>query len=100
MPYKFKYGLPFCTGICLSRGRSNMTNQASRTAVNCDPRQPDKGGPVVVGSLETISKGASTLPVSAQKRLHNLPDDLTTKVNILYHTDAREALLKAMFVET
>ena len=74
-----------------------------------------KGGLVVVGSLNlggsidpvynavsvaelAISKGASTLlvPVSARKQLNDLPDDLITKVNILYYTDAREALLKAM----
>ena len=74
-----------------------------------------KGGLVVVGNLNlggsidpihnavsvaelAIEKGASTLlmPVSARKQLNDLPDDLVTKVNILYYTDAREALLKAM----
>ena len=45
-----------------------------------------------------IEKGATTLlmPVSARKQLNDLPDDLITKVNILYYTDAREALLKAI----
>jgi ATP-dependent Lon protease len=74
-----------------------------------------KGGLVVVGSLNlggsidpvhnalnvaelAISKGASTLlvPVSARKQLNDLPDDMITKVNILYYTDSREALLKAI----
>jgi ATP-dependent Lon protease len=74
-----------------------------------------KGGLVVVGSLNlggsidhvhnavnvaelAISKGASTLlvPVSARKQLNDLPDDLITKVNVLYYTDACEALLKAI----
>ena len=74
-----------------------------------------KGGLAVVGSLNlggsidpvhnavnvaelAISKGASTLlvPVSARKQLNDLPDDLITKVTILYYTDAREALLKAI----
>jgi ATP-dependent Lon protease len=74
-----------------------------------------KGGLAVVGSLNlggsidpvhnavnvaelAISKGASTLlvPVSARKQLNDLPDDLITKVNILYYTDAREALYKAI----
>ena len=36
------------------------------------------------------------MPVSARKQLNDLPDDLITKVNILYYTDAREALLKAI----
>ncbi|MBF8299278.1 MAG: hypothetical protein HW397_327 [Dehalococcoidia bacterium] len=74
-----------------------------------------KGGLVVVGGLNlggsidpvhnavnvaelAIEKGATTLlvPVSARKQLNDLPDDLITKVNILYYTDAREALLKAI----
>lgn len=74
-----------------------------------------KGGLLVVGSLNlggsidpvhnavnvaelAISKGATTLlvPVSARKQLNDLPDDMVTKVNILYYTDAREALLKAI----
>jgi ATP-dependent Lon protease len=74
-----------------------------------------KGGLVIVGGLNlggsvdpvhnavsiaelAIEKGASTLlvPVSARKQLNDLPDDLITKVNILYYTDAREALLKAI----
>ena len=74
-----------------------------------------KGGLVVIGGLNlggsidpvhnavnvaelAIEKGATTLlvPVSARKQLNDLPDDLITKVNILYYTDAREALLKAI----
>jgi len=49
-------------------------------------------------TLLAISKGATTLlvPVSARKQLNDLPDDMITKVNILYYTDAREALLKAI----
>jgi len=34
--------------------------------------------------------------MSAWKQLDDLPDDLVTKVNILYYTHAREALLKAI----
>jgi ATP-dependent Lon protease len=74
-----------------------------------------KGGLAVVGSLNlggsidpvhnavsvaemAIAKGATTLlvAVSARKQLNDLPDDLITKVNILYYSDAREALLKAI----
>lgn len=74
-----------------------------------------KGGLAVVGNLNlggsidpvhnavsvaelAIEKGATTLlmPVSSRKQLNDLPDDLITKVNILYYTDAREALLKAI----
>jgi ATP-dependent Lon protease len=74
-----------------------------------------KGGLVVIGGLNlggsidpvhnavnvaelAIEKGATTVlvPVTARKQLNDLPDDLITKVNILYYTDAREALLKAI----
>ncbi len=74
-----------------------------------------KGGLVVVGNLNlggsidpvhnavsvaelAIEKGATTLlmPVSSRKQLNDLPDDLITKVNVLYYTDSREALLKAI----
>lgn len=52
---------------------------------------------VSVAELAT-EKGATTLlvPVSARKQLNDLPDDLITKLNVLYYTDAREALLKAI----
>jgi ATP-dependent Lon protease len=45
-----------------------------------------------------IEKGATVLlvPVSSRKQLNDLPDDLITKVSLLYYTDAREALLKAL----
>ena len=74
-----------------------------------------KGGVVIVGGLNlggsidpvhnavsvaelAIEKGATTMlvPVSARKQLNDLPDDLITKINILYCSDTREALLKAI----
>ena len=74
-----------------------------------------KAGLVVVGGLNlggsvdlvynavsvaelAIDKGATALlmPVSARKQLLELPDDLATKVDIQFYTDAREALLKAL----
>ncbi|MBU6402555.1 MAG: hypothetical protein KGS61_19730 [Verrucomicrobia bacterium] len=60
--------------------------------------QPGRGEGVRRAFRLAISKGASTLlvPVSARKQLNDLPDDMVTKVNILYYTDAREALLKAI----
>jgi ATP-dependent Lon protease len=74
-----------------------------------------KGGLVVVGGLNlggsidpiynavsiaelSIEKGATTLliPVSARKQLHELSDDMATKINIQYYTDTRDALIKAL----
>jgi ATP-dependent Lon protease len=36
------------------------------------------------------------IPVSAQKQHFDLSDDMATKGNVLFYSDPREALLKAM----
>ena len=43
-------------------------------------------------------KGAETvlMPVTARKQLNELPDELITRVNIIYYADVRDALLKAV----
>ena len=43
-------------------------------------------------------RGATALliPISARKQLNELPDELATKLSILYYSDAKEALLKAL----
>ncbi|MCX7019633.1 MAG: protease Lon-related BREX system protein BrxL [Candidatus Sumerlaeota bacterium] len=74
-----------------------------------------KGGLVVIGSVNVggsvdpvynavtiaehaIEAGATALlsPVTARKQLIELPDELATKIDIQFYTDAREALLKAI----
>jgi ATP-dependent Lon protease len=74
-----------------------------------------KGGLVVVGGLNlggsidplynavsvaeiAIEKGATTLlaPVSSRKQMNDLSDDMATKINIQFYTDARDALFKAL----
>jgi ATP-dependent Lon protease len=74
-----------------------------------------KGGLVVVGglnlggSIEPIhnavnvvevaaDKGATMLlmPVATRKQLIDLPDEIATKVNIIYYGESRDALLKAL----
>lgn len=74
-----------------------------------------KGGLVVAGGLNlggslepiysavnvaelSVEKGATTLlvPVSARKQMNDLSDDMVTKINIQYFTDARDALIKAL----
>lgn len=52
-----------------------------------------------VGMAElAVEKGADTLlmPISARKQLNDLSDEMATKLTILYYSDAREALLKAL----
>jgi ATP-dependent Lon protease len=45
-----------------------------------------------------VEKGASVvlMPVSARKQLFDLSDDLATKVTVVFYSDAREALIKAI----
>ena len=45
-----------------------------------------------------IEKGATTLliPVSTRKQMSDLSDDMATKINIQYFTDAKDALIKAL----
>ncbi|MCX6225953.1 MAG: protease Lon-related BREX system protein BrxL [Bacteroidia bacterium] len=74
-----------------------------------------KGGLLIVGHLNlggsidlvynavnlaelAIEKGASTLliPLNARKQINDLSDDMVTKINILYYTDLRDCLVKAL----
>lgn len=74
-----------------------------------------RGGLVVVGSINlggsiepvynavtlaemAVEKGATTLlmPVASRKQLYELSDDMATKVDIQFYSDARDALLKAL----
>lgn len=45
-----------------------------------------------------IEKGANAilLPVSARRQLNDLSDEMATKLTVLYYSDAREALIKAL----
>lgn len=74
-----------------------------------------KGGLVIVGGLNlggsvdpihnavavaelVAAKGATALlmPISARKQLFELADDIATKLDIQFYSDAREALLKSL----
>lgn len=78
-------------------------------------RKSTKGGLVVVGSVNlggsiesvynavtlaemAVEKGATTLlmPVNCRKQLYDLSDDMATKIDIQFYSDARDALLKAL----
>ena len=45
-----------------------------------------------------IEKGAETLiiPISARKQLIELSDEMAMKINIIFYSDAKEALVKAL----
>ncbi len=55
--------------------------------------------PVTVVEI-AIEKGASSIliPISARKQVNDLPDDLATKIVLLYYADSKDALLKALAV--
>ncbi|HUT84597.1 MAG TPA: BREX system Lon protease-like protein BrxL, partial [Thermodesulfobacteriota bacterium] len=74
-----------------------------------------EGGLVIVGGLNlggsvepiynavsiielAADKGAQKIimPVSARKQLFDMPDELATKVTVVYYADAKDALLKAL----
>ena len=74
-----------------------------------------KGGLVIVGQLNlggsidniynavnlvelAVEKGATTIlvPINARKQLHDLSDDMITKISILYYNDLKDCLLKAL----
>lgn len=74
-----------------------------------------RGGLIVVGGVNlggsiepiynavsivelAVEKGATAvlMPVSSRKQLYDLSDDMATKVDVQFYSDARDALLKAM----
>ncbi|MGK5095522.1 BREX system Lon protease-like protein BrxL [Deltaproteobacteria bacterium TL4] len=74
-----------------------------------------RGGLIIVGEINlggsiepihnpvnlaeiAVEKGASALlmPVSCRRQLFDLSDDMATKIDIQFYSDARDALLKAM----
>lgn len=78
-------------------------------------KKPTKGGLVVVGGINlggsvepvynavtiaelAVEKGASTLliPVSARKQVYDLSDEMATKIDIQFYSNARDGLMKAL----
>jgi ATP-dependent Lon protease len=74
-----------------------------------------KGGLVIVGGLNlggsiepiysgnnivslAVEKGAKTIlmPVSIRKQLADIPDDIITKITVVFYADPRDALLKSL----
>lgn len=74
-----------------------------------------KGGLIIIGQLNlggsvdavynavnsvelAVEKGATTIliPVNARKQLNDLSDEMITKISILYYTDLRDCLVKAL----
>lgn len=53
--------------------------------------------PVAVAEL-AVEKGAAQLlmPISARRKLLELPDEMATKINIVFYSDPTDAFVKAI----
>jgi len=91
-------GLPILIALCTSLiERSIKGGLVLVGALNLGGSVELLPNPVSVAELG-IEKGAQTLlmPVSSRRQLFDLPDELATKVNIEFYSDAVDALVKAM----
>jgi len=78
-------------------------------------KKPLRGGLIIVGEINlggsiepihnsvtiaeiAVEKGATALlmPISCRRQLFDLSDDMATKIDIQFYSDARDALLKAI----
>jgi ATP-dependent Lon protease len=78
-------------------------------------KKPLRGGLIIVGEINlggsiepihnpvsiaeiAVEKGATALlmPVACRRQLFDLSDDMATKIDIQFYSDARDALLKAI----
>ncbi len=91
-------GLPVLLALCGSLiERSIKGGLIVMGALNLGGSVEMVPNPVAVAEL-AVEKGAGQLlmPVSSRKPLLELPDELATKVNIVFYADAPDALLKAI----
>ena len=91
-------GIPTLLALCSSLlERSLKGGLIAIGALNLGGTVDQVHNPVSVAEL-AVEKGATTLlmPVSARRRLMDLSDDMATKVDIQFYSDAREALVKAL----
>ena len=91
-------GLPALLALCSALlGKSLRGGLAIVGGLNLGGTLDPVYNAVSVAEL-AVEKGAIQLlvPISARKQLNDLSDDMATKLGIIYYTDAREALLKAL----
>ena len=91
-------GLPALLALCSALlGKSLRGGLAIVGGLNLGGTLDPVYNAVSVAEL-AVEKGALQLlvPISARKQLNDLSDDMATKLGIIYYTDAREALLKAL----
>jgi ATP-dependent Lon protease len=91
-------GLPTLLGLCGALlGKSMKGGLVAVGGLNLGGGIDPVYNAVSVAEL-AIEKGATSLliPVSARRQLNDLSDDMATKIVVLFYTDIREALIKAL----
>ena len=91
-------GLPALLALCSALlGKSLRGGLVAVGGLNSGGAIDPVYDPVRVAEL-AVEKAATALlvPISARKQLNDLSDEMATKLTILYYSDAREALLKAL----
>ncbi|MEI6043468.1 MAG: BREX system Lon protease-like protein BrxL [Chloroflexota bacterium] len=91
-------GLPALLAFCSALlGKSLKGGLAAVGGLNLGGGLDPIYNAVSVAEL-AVEKGATTLliPISARRQLNDLSDDMAMKIIVLYYSDAREALIKAL----
>ena len=91
-------GMPVLLALCSSLlGKSLKGGLATVGGLNLGGGIEPVNNAISVAEL-AVEKGATTLliPISARRQLNDLSDEMATKVTVLYYTDTREALIKAL----
>ena len=91
-------GLPAFLALCSALlGKSLRGGLVAVGGLNLGGAIDPVYDPVSVAEL-AVERAASALliPVSARRQLNDLSDEMATKLTVLYYSDAREALLKAL----
>jgi ATP-dependent Lon protease len=84
----------FCTALLKKRVRGGLIIVGE---INLGGSIEPIHNPVTLAEI-AVEKGAIVLlmPVSCRRQLFDLSDDMATKIDIQFYSDARDALLKAM----
>jgi len=98
-----------------SRSGSNLSVAVAIAMCSALLKRNIKGGLIISGSMslggsmepihnavalaeQAVEKGAANLllPVQCRKQLYDLSDDMATKIDIVFYSDVRDAMLKAI----
>ena len=91
-------GLPALLALCGALlGKSLKGGLVSVGGLNLGGGMDPVYNAVSVAEL-AVEKGATSLliPISARRQLNELSDEIATKISILFYSDVREALFKAL----